>query len=160
MKIIILAINLFLLSLPSFSQQEKNDVMKATAVKLLKYLSTSDTASIIKLHARYNDAVMNDPSYNGSRIKVWNDCKTYQNISKIYGTPKAANFIITDGFNGIHELAINLFTNKDTVLKMNYSKIVIRFYPFSFYNPDKVMNYYIEIGKDKSDIIKPLRIGN
>ena len=145
---------LILQSFPGCSQTTHEKTMKATAEKLLSFLSKADTASIMKLYVYDEADLPTDQAYKEELVRLLEDCKTYQKITKIYGVPKQDRYVIKEGFNGGKELEISLFEKKDTTLNIISSKIVILFYPEVIQNAKKIYSYRIEEGVEKSQKIK------
>jgi len=148
--ILILVLQSFL----GFSQTTHEKTMKATAEKLLSYLSKNDTASIMRLYVYDEDNLPTEQAYKDELVRLLEDCKTYQKITKIYGVPAQTSYAIKDGINENKELEIILFDKKDTTLNMTSCKIVIAFYPVTLLSPEKIYWYQIEKGIEKSKNLK------
>jgi len=147
---------LLLSSLFGYAQKEDEEVMKATAGKLLQYLAKCDTASIVRLHA---DNVVSAIRLYEKENKEWltrlfGDCKSYQMITKKYGVPKQSSYKIKDESGGYKEMEITLFDKKDTALHLTFSKIIIDFYPVTIRKPNIIYTYRLELRSDEPSKIK------
>jgi hypothetical protein len=148
---------ILILVLQSFlgcSQTIHEKTMKATAEKLLIFLSKNDTASIMKLYVYDDEDLPTEQAYKEELVRSLEDCKTYQKITKIHGVPKQNSYVIKEGFNGGKDLEITLFDKKDTMLNMASCKIVIQFYPEAIQNAKKFYGYRIEEGIKPSQKFK------
>ncbi len=138
---------ILILVLQSFlgcSQTTHETTMKATGEKFLGFLNKADTASIMKLYVYDDEDLPTEQAYKEELVRLLEDCKTYQKVTKIYGVPKQNSYVIKEGFNGGKELEIPLFDKKDTTLNMSSCKIVIQFYPEAIQSAKKFYGYRFE----------------
>ena len=123
--------------------------MKKTADNLLKYLSKFDTAAIVRLHADFyfdDEDKPTEQEYKDGLIRIMDDCKTYQKVTKKYGVPRRKDYTITDGINGGKQLIITLSDKRDTTSNWSYCKIIIQFYPESMLIPEVIYGYSFDTG--------------